>query len=166
MTLITDSKPILRSTTSAKHGPVSRTQILLTLRVFAEDPGLADLVDLNATERQWHQAVVTPQLQVWVIAWPPGSSTGWHDHGGAEGAFRVVRGSLFEHVWTDKERTRKLSGGDLRVFSGNHVHNVRNESAEPALSVHAYSPSLDAMTRYEIVEDQLRVVAVDEGAEW
>ena len=147
-------------------GQVTRSHLLLTLRLFAEDPALPDLVDLDATERTWHQVTSTPQLQVWVIAWPPGTSTGWHDHGGAIGAFRVVRGSLDEHVWSAGEHRRRLGAGDLRLFSGSHIHDVRNVSPRSALSVHAYSPSLSTMTRYRLNDGRLQVTEVDGGEQW
>ncbi|MDF8263336.1 cysteine dioxygenase [Luteipulveratus flavus] len=146
--------------------PATRAQLLLTLRLFSQDPGIASLVDLAATDRQWHEVARTPQLQVWVISWPPGTSTGWHDHGGAVGAFRVVRGSLEEHTVRDGRRLRTLAPGDLRVFSGSHVHDVRNTGAVPALSVHAYSPRLDAMTRYVETDGRLEAHEVDGGERW
>ncbi|KNX37484.1 cysteine dioxygenase [Luteipulveratus halotolerans] len=153
-------------TTRPSTGQVTRSHLLLTLRLFAEDPALAELVDLDATERTWHQVTSTPQLQVWVIAWPPGTSTGWHDHGGAIGAFRVVRGSLDEHSWAAGEQRRRLGAGDLRMFSGTHIHDVRNVGARPALSVHAYSPNLASMTRYTLTDGRLAVADVDEGEQW
>ncbi|AKU16521.1 cysteine dioxygenase [Luteipulveratus mongoliensis] len=166
MTTATTRRTERTDGTDSTDANVTRSHLLLTLRLFAEDPALLDLVDLNATERQWHQVAQTSQMQVWAISWPPGTSTGWHDHGGAVGAFRVVRGGLEEHFWADGDHTRSLGSGDLRVFSGQHIHDVRNVGQVPALSVHAYSPSLDTMTRYALVDDRLTVTEVDEGAQW
>ena len=39
----------------------------------------------------------------------------------------------------------------MRAFGPHHVHDVRNSSAgSVAVSVHAYSPPLSAMTRYDL----------------
>jgi Cysteine dioxygenase type I len=35
-------------------------------------------------------------------------------------------------------------------LGGRHLHDVGNDAADPAVSVHAYSPPLSAMRRYEM----------------
>ena len=40
--------------------------------------------------------------------------------------------------------------GRIRPFGAGHVHDMVNASAAPAVSVHAYSPPLTAMRRYEL----------------
>ena len=45
-------------------------------------------------------------------------------------------------------QTLDLGPGDARAFTSGHVHDVRNDSDQPALSLHAYSPRLTTMTRY------------------
>ena len=72
-------------------------QLLRVARLFSADPDLPDLLPERGEDpggRRWHQLAETHHLQLWVIEWPPGAGTGFHDHGGSRGAFTVVRGSL------------------------------------------------------------------------
>ncbi len=49
---------------------------------------------------RWERVETGAGADIWLITWPVGSSTGWHDHGSASGAFVVLQGSLTEYVWT------------------------------------------------------------------
>jgi len=40
--------------------------------------------------------------------------------------------------------------GTTRTFGPGFVHDVRNTSAAPVVSVHAYAPPLAQMTRYDL----------------
>jgi len=65
----------------------------------------------------------------------------------------VVHGTLTEHRWAPTQRglrTRSLRTGTSVGFGLGHVHDVMNTAAEPAVSVHAYSPPLTAMSYYQI----------------
>jgi quercetin dioxygenase-like cupin family protein len=141
--------------------------LLETLRDHAEDPDLLHLLDPNPTDREWTLLISTDDLQVWLIAWPPGASPGWHDHGTASGAFTTLRGQLVEHSWDEGTQTLDLGPGDARAFSSGHVHDVRNESDQPALSLHAYSPRLTTMTRYVLENGRLVIIGTEqEGETW
>ena len=60
---------------------------------------------------------------------------------------------------------RAVSAGQVRAFGAHHVHDVRNSSAgSVAVSVHAYSPPLSAMTRYDLTPGGL-VPSRTEGAD-
>ena len=96
----------------------------------------------------------------------PGQATDLHDHGGSAGAFVVVSGVLTEHTGVRLLPTA-LPAGAGRRFDAHHVHRLGNEGTRPAVSVHAYSPRLSAMTRYEVVDGALRTVGVDRaGVQW
>ncbi|MGZ4681802.1 MAG: cysteine dioxygenase [Acidimicrobiales bacterium] len=88
--------------------------------------------------------------EAWVISWAPGTGLGLHDHGGAAGALVVVQGSLVEQWRTgrdpDRLRTHRLTTGSVVAFDADHVHEVTNRDAEPAVSIHVYAPSLERMT--------------------
>ena len=146
----------------------TRAQLLRTARLFATDPQLHDLVDLSSDERTWHRLDATKHLEIWLIAWPVGSSTGWHDHLASEGAFLTVEGELLEQTWAaGHAQERYLWEGEGRSFGAHHLHTVSNLGDRPALSVHVYSPALRGMTRYEIVGDRLRQTSVERaGAQW
>ena len=57
--------------------------------------------------------------------------------------------------------------GRVRSFGPRHVHEVVNESAAPAVSIHAYSPPLAGMRRYELTQGGLVLAAVETaGVRW
>ena len=123
-------------------------------------------VDLTVPDRTWVRVGTAAGAELWLITWPSGSSTGWHDHGSASGAFVTLRGALTEYVWTGVATASTLAG-DVREFDGSHIHDVVNHSGEVAVSLHAYAPSLAAMTRYELVRGRLQVTSVEHrGATW
>ena len=125
-------------------------------------------VRLDPEGRWYEQIRVDDALELWLISWLPGQSTGFHDHGGANGAFGVVWGELSESVATRGAVTSAanvVAAGGVRSFGPRHVHDVRNSSAgSVAVSVHAYSPPLTAMTRYDLTSGGL-VASGKEGAE-
>ena len=103
--------------------------------------------------------------EIWLITWPVGSSTGWHDHGSASGAF-VVLARLADRVRLDRRRHRAHArSAGVREFDGSHIHDVVNHGTGPAVSLHAYAPSLAAMTRYELVRGRLQVTSVEQRGE-
>ncbi len=71
--------------------------------------------------------------EIWLISWLPGQSTGLHDHGGSRAAFAVALGALEER---DLAAVRTVAPGDIRAFGTEYVHEVRNVSPAPAVSVH------------------------------
>lgn len=144
-------------------------------RAVAPTPlGLDDLVALTRRVAEevragWHPVVVDPEcrwyrrvrgdayVDVWLISWATEQAAALHDHGGSLGALTVVSGALAETRWTrDGLRTRPLRTGRSVGFGLGHVHDVVNPSAAPAVSVHAYSPPLTAMSYYTVDGDRLR----------
>lgn len=146
----------------------TRSQLLRTARLFATDPDLDRLVDPEATERSWQRLDATDHLEIWLISWPVGASTGWHDHLQSEGAFLTVKGELAEQSWSGgTAHDRYLWEGEGRTFGPHHVHNVANLGDRPALSVHVYSPSLRGMTRYALLDGRLKQTAIERaGEQW
>lgn len=141
-------------------------QLLRVARLFAADPELPALLPERVEDpggRRWHQLAQTHHLQLWVIEWSPGASTGFHDHGGSRGAFTTVKGALTERQVVQGDlHTRTLRVGDGRAFGANHLHDVVNEGDVTALSVHAYSPRLDQMTHYDLIDGRLVVTGVEQ----
>lgn len=129
---------------------------------------LSDLVSLTRTVADEvragrHRVVVDPArrwysrlrgddfLDVWLISWATEQTAELHDHAGSLGALTVVSGSLVEQRWTGHGlRTRRLRAGRSLGFPLGHVHDVGNIDAAPAVSVHAYSPPLTAMSYYAV----------------
>jgi quercetin dioxygenase-like cupin family protein len=93
--------------------------------------------------------------QVWLLSWLPDQGTPLHDHGTSAGAFTVVRGTLTERVTAAgrsgvQEATATVTAGRVRHFGPHYVHQVTNIHAEPAISVHVYTPGLSWMNTYRI----------------
>ncbi|WP_073258193.1 cysteine dioxygenase [Cryptosporangium aurantiacum] len=112
-------------------------------------------------------------VEAWLLSWWPGQRTGLHDHGGSAGGFAVVRGRLRENtVWAPASalpqlRGRVLQASEQRVFGPRHLHDVVNDGAEPAVSIHLYSPRLTSMTRYRWTEHGPEVTSVEKaGTDW
>ncbi|WP_427383367.1 cysteine dioxygenase [Janibacter sp. G56] len=131
------------------------TQLLRTAHLFARDPDLADLVGLDPTERRRHELASTRDLQMWLISWPVGATTGWHDHGPSNGAFVVVRGALTERTRAGGVGEEEFLPSQGSAFASPHVHEVINLGGGPAFSVHAYSPALADQTSYDLVDGHL-----------
>ena len=126
-------------------------------------------VRLDPEGRWYEQIRVDDCLELWLISWLPGQSTGFHDHGGANGAFGVVWGQLDEHVIARgaSSAANPVTPGLIRSFGPRHVHDVRNSAAgSVAVSVHAYSPPLPEMTRYELTAGGLVKLGTEGAATW
>ena len=120
-------------------------------------------VRLSADGRWYERLRHDDDHEVWLISWLPGQATGFHDHGESEGAFTVVLGSLEER---EPGVARTVDAGGSWAFGRDYVHDVRNASGAPAVSVHVYSPPLNSMRRYEPTDGGLTEVAVEHAEDW
>jgi hypothetical protein len=128
----------------------------------------------DAADRWYQRIAVAPGYEVWLLTWLPGQGTEIHDHGGSAGAFVVLAGLLSE--WTPEPRrwwpgppgrTRRLSAGAVRPFGEQHIHQVRNDTLVPAVSLHVYAPRLHTMTRFARAEDGLVALGTARaGSDW
>jgi len=129
---------------------VSRTpgELANIVAMFASSDGWIERVRLRADRRWYERLYDGPDYDVWVISWLPGQSTGFHDHGASSGAFVVATGVLEEHRPDGGAYVARA--GEPRTFGPDYVHDVRNVSLAPAISIHAYSPPLTEMNEYEV----------------
>ncbi|HSY14720.1 MAG TPA: cysteine dioxygenase family protein [Jatrophihabitantaceae bacterium] len=111
---------------------------------------------------RWHQRVYRDRrVDVWLISWLPSQGTQLHDHGGSAGSFTVIAGELAEAVYVPTGpragslRERVHRAGRSIGFDARYVHDVRNTSERPAVSVHAYSRPLTSMTYYDVEDGEL-----------
>lgn len=115
----------------------------------------------SVRHRSWRLIAQTGDFDAWLIAWPGGAAADLHDHGGSRGAIHVIDGTLTETIpWPDDRGSvafarREVHSGATVAFGAGHVHDVRNESAGHALSLHVYSPPLRAMNYYDRSGDVL-----------
>ncbi|MEU3409443.1 cysteine dioxygenase [Streptomyces sp. NPDC006670] len=161
--------------------PTAAELLAFALRT-ASDPEIVDSLPLDPEGRTWIRLDGPGGSEAWLIGWPPGTGTGWHDHAESRGAFATARGRLTEHSlsvrlpsegWRTLElapevdRTRSLGAVTGRAFGEHHVHEVLNESdSEHAISVHAYYPPLPLIRRYSRSGAVLRLEHVERPADW
>jgi mannose-6-phosphate isomerase-like protein (cupin superfamily) len=145
--------------------PLSPTQLARLVRATAAAREQWQAVLRFTPQRRWfHRLTLTDDYETWLLTWLPGQRTGFHDHGGASGAFAVAQGDLRETLaspGSTRLRHRTARSGAVLSFGGQHVHEVRNAGHVPAVSVHAYSPPLSAMRRYELTGSGLSLLRTD-----
>ncbi len=151
-------------------------------RRAAADPALIARLPLDPTRRTWVPLEGPGGSEAWLLGWPPGAETGWHDHGGSSGAFVTAVGELREESvgvplptegWhslelaDDVDRARRLPAGRGRAFGPHHVHQVVNVSEDRhAISVHAYHPRVPLIRRYSRRGRTLRLELVEGPDQW
>lgn len=163
-------------------GRPGAAELLAFARRVASDTSLVSALPLDPQGRTWLRLDGPGGSEAWLIGWPPGTGTGWHDHGGSSGAFATAAGELTERSlavqlptegWKtleladDVDRERLLGQGHGRAFGPHHVHQVFNASTDRhAVSVHAYFPPLPLMRRYSRTGPVLRLEQVERPEEW
>ncbi len=97
----------------------------LTRRVAAQVRAGRHPVHIDPAKR-WYQLLRSDDfVDVWLMSWATEQAAELHDHAGSLGA----------------------------SFPLGHVHEVVNPVVAPAISVHAYSPPLSAMSYYAVASD-------------
>lgn len=145
---------ITRSTRGVGPAPLALSELRrLTRRIAAEVRDGRHEVRVDPERRWYRQLSSDGYVDVWLISWTQEQAAELHDHAGSLGALTVVRGSLTEQRWVPERgglRSRSLHVGRGVGFPLGHVHDVINTAVEPAVSVHAYSPPLTAMSYYRV----------------
>jgi hypothetical protein len=142
----------------------------LARTIAADRARWAPLVRYDATTRWYARLQTGPGYEVWLLSWLPGQSSGLHDHGGSSGVLTVLQGALRERavsggaVSGGRETTRTLTGGDQRAFAPGYIHEVVNDSLEPAVSLHVYFPGLTEMTPHACTSASPRSALASRGA--
>ena len=120
-------------------------------------------------DRRWYQRLTSDNdHEVWLLSWLPGQRTGFHDHGESSGAFTVARGSLRERTAPGRRpgSSAAVARGEVRSFGPWYIHDVINASVQPAVSLHAYSPPLTSMRRFEFGPGGLERVTMETAVRW
>lgn len=169
------------STLTTAFAP-SLSELLAFARNAAADASLLAHLRTLPSERTWIPLAGPAGSEAWVIGWPPGAETGWHDHGGSSGAFVTASGRLLEssvaiplptsgwrtlELLPDLDRELALPAGQGRGFGPHHVHQVVNPSpTDHAVSVHVYYPPLPSIRRYSRRGQVLRLETVEHPEQW
>jgi hypothetical protein len=162
--------------------PPTVAELLASVRRTAADTDLLASLPLDPGGRTWVRLEGPGGSEAWLIGWPAGTGTGWHDHAESIGAFATASGELTEHSlavrlpadgWKtleladDVDRERRLEPGSARSFGKHHVHEVLNLSrSEHAVSVHAYYPPLPLLRRFSRSGATLRLEQVERPEDW
>src|SRR6516162_2089460 len=120
-------------------------------------------------DRRWYQRLTSDDdHEVWLLSWLPGQRTGFHDHGESSGAFKVARGALRERTAPGRRPgpSAAVLRGQVRSFGPWYIHDVINASVQPAVSVHAYSPPLASMRRFEFGPGARACVVTETAVRW
>ena len=144
---------------SALHRPrgrdLSPVELEACVRELAEQPELwIDRVRHDATQRVYEELISDAHLTAWLICWIDEQDTGFHDHDRSAGAVAVVGGRLYEERLAigGEPSTRSFGVGDAFHFTPADIHRVHHSGADPAVSLHVYSPPLARMGAYSIDE--------------
>jgi quercetin dioxygenase-like cupin family protein len=114
----------------------------LARSIAADRASWEHLVEYDATSRWYHRLQTGPGYEIWLLSWVPGQGSGLHGHGASSGVLTVLDGELTERTESGE---RSLAAGAQRVFAPGYVHEVVNDSLEPAVSLHVYYPGLTEM---------------------
>ncbi|MET0818997.1 MAG: aromatic amino acid lyase [Solirubrobacteraceae bacterium] len=123
----------------------------------------AALVDLGALDRTgagearllWRDA----HSEAWLNTWWEPRDTGYHDHGGSCVGVYVLDGRAWNEplVVGGPRRAREYGAGDSFAFPGDGIH--RMDHAPGAVTVHVYSPPIQSIGHYDLVDGMLHRVA-------
>jgi predicted metal-dependent enzyme (double-stranded beta helix superfamily) len=149
-------------TRSISDIPRPRERDLTAPELFAFVAELADrpelwihLVRHDFSQRVYEELFSDAHVTAWLICWSEDHDTGYHDHDVSCGAVSVVGGRVREERLTidGSSRDRAFAAGDSFHFSAADIHRVRHAGADPAVTLHVYSPPLARMGAYVIGED-------------
>ena len=112
----------------------------------------AHLVEHDRAARCYSELVRNDEVAAWLICWMDAQDTGFHDHDTSSGAVAVVSGSVREDrlVLGGAPTSRVVPAGGAFSFAASDIHRVQHAGAEPAVTLHAYSPPLWRMGTYEV----------------
>ncbi|WP_086825470.1 cysteine dioxygenase family protein [Allokutzneria sp. NRRL B-24872] len=134
--------------------PVLLHPARIALQVAADRSRWAHRLRYDPVDRWVGLLEKTDEHEIWLMSWLPGQHTELHDHNGGHGAFTVIQGSLVERVarvgadGRPVELVHALTAGQTRAFGPSYVHEVRNSSPDPAVSIHVFGPRRQGMTEY------------------
>jgi predicted metal-dependent enzyme (double-stranded beta helix superfamily) len=158
--VLSHARPVRARLSQARLGEIVSS-------LAADTGSWREIVRFQAGRRWYRRLALADDHEVWLISWLPGQGTGLHDHGSAAGAFAVAQGQVRERTVAAGRRppVRDLiiAQGSVRSFGPRCVHEVANAAAEPAVTVHAYSPPLTVMRRFELTASGLVHTATEQA---
>lgn len=123
---------------------------------LADRPELwIELIDHDPSRRTYHMLLSDDHVTGWLICWSDEHDTGFHDHDVSSGAVAVVSGAVREErlALDGRPRDRTFTAPGTFSFSAADIHRVRHAGADPAVTLHVYSPPLLRMGAYVVGDD-------------
>ncbi|MDX6567746.1 MAG: hypothetical protein QOH15_324 [Gaiellales bacterium] len=120
----------------------------------------AALIDLDELDRTGSGSARllwrTPHSEAWLNTWWEARDTGFHDHDGSRVGVHVLAGEAANEALTvdAPRRLRWFGAGEGFSFTGAGIH--RMDHAAGAVTIHVYSPPIQSIGHYELVEGELR----------
>src|SRR2546421_6466665 len=126
-------------TTTAAQDLTTAQLLDLVTRIAADPPQWRPLVRFDTSERHFEQLWRDDHIDIWVISWVNGNDTGFHDHDMSQGAVAVVQGEVIEERFRLSGSPHRLvhKAGEAFEFDASHVHRMRQDSRERAVTIHA-----------------------------
>jgi hypothetical protein len=133
------------------HGEVLGEKLIELLAVHNLSDGFLDYSRLQRRAQGYSRNLISEKCgaSIWAMIWSPGAATPIHDHHCSCG-FAVLRGNLREmrfyvnargQISTSQSLIRASGFVASMVPSGPNIHQMINESAEEAISLHVYGYS-------------------------
>ena len=120
---------------------------------LAADPAnWSHLVRHDPAQRVFEQVLDEPEVEAWLICWMPGHDTGFHDHDLSSGAVTVIAGAVVEERLGIGSATASnlYHAGETFDFTAQEIHRVVHAGAQPAVTLHVYSPRLRRLGAYAV----------------
>jgi hypothetical protein len=127
-------------------------------------------VDIAALDRSGPGSYVllwrNDHSEAWLNTWWESRDTGYHDHQGSCVGVHVLEGTAWQEGLpvAGPRRARRYGPGESFSFPGSGVHRMDHDAG--AITIHVYSPPLEAIGHYEIIDGELHRTAgpADEGS--
>ena len=110
-----------------------------------------------------HRVTAGEHAELLVLCWRPGQRTPIHDHNGSFGAVRVLRGVMWETLFSmdsarglTYESSREWTPGQVTGADIPDIHQLGNPdiSGQDLITLHLYSPPLTSLNVYKVGSTQ------------
>jgi hypothetical protein len=148
--LLAEPEPV---PTGEVDAPLAPEQLERFAAALAADPARwRHLVRHERDVRVYEQIFRDERVNAWLICWSDRQDTGFHDHDESAGGIAVIAGRVCEErlAMGSPPLARTLSAGECFNVPASAIHRVLHAGAEPAITIHAYSPPLARMGAYRI----------------
>ena len=116
------------------------------------DPSALDRSGPGEAQLLWRNEASEAWLNLW---WEP-RDTGYHDHDGSGVGVYVIEGRAANEALAlnGPARMREYAPGESFAFDGDGIHRMEHEAG--AVTIHVYSPPIQSLGHYELVDGELR----------